>query len=519
MLNISEQEKDLYRDGNVSKSIVISVPNLSITLTNADLISESVSLTERIETERNLSFQGCNASMFQFEIAHFNQDIRGQYIEATIQAGEGEVLPLFSGYVFEQSNMTFEDVQTHITAFDALYPVLGMDVTQWYNTLPFPITLKNLRDRFFNHVGITQETVTLVNDAQQVNKSITDATIKGATILKALCQLNGRFGMYGRDGLFHYVKLGSIAAGTFPSTDTFPSETTFPSEPNAHETITKEAYNSIEYQPYDTKQVSRVCIIGQNGGVKGSNGDTTKDTFYVTDNKLAWGLVNANAAAANILDEIDEVGFTPAYIDCNGLPYVECGDIILTNTRINAISTYVLERTLSGIQALKDSLGGSIDEKRAPYTPSVQVEVGANTVAINTTNTNLATTNTNLSNLNTKVNRIDADYASIGQLNALNAELNNVKINYATITDLNAVNARFNNISANNIRSGKLSTDSISIGDKDSVLQIYGATVKAGRLEAVNVLRLFGRYAGWAGKTFRMANGNAEYIIVLRAET
>lgn len=460
MLNISESEKDLYRAGDVKKEIEISIPGLNITLTNADIVSESVSLTERIETEQNLSFKGCNSSIFQFQIAKFNQDIRGQYLEATIQAEDGVVLPLFSGYISDQTNLNHEDFVTEITCFDALTPIMTMDVTSWYNALTFPITLKNLRDRFFQQVGMTQETVTLVNDSQTVNKSITDKTITGGTILKAICQLNGRFGQYGRDKLFHYRKLGAITAGTYPGTDTFPSEDLYPSEPNANEFILKGSYDFIDYQPFETRKVSRVAIIGQNGAIKGQNGDTSKDTFWIIENKLAWGLVNPALVCANILNEIDEVAFTPAKINANGLPYLECGDIVTANTRINVVNSYILERNLTGIQALKDSFEGNVDEKRETYTPTAETEISANQSEINATKTTV-------SNVSGRVSSLEADHVSVSQLNATNARVGNIEANYisagtvaanyATINSLNAVNARFNNLNANNITTGILS--------------------------------------------------------------
>ena len=53
MINISEAEKDLYRSDGVNKEVVITVPGMSITIDNDDLIKESVTLTERIESEIN----------------------------------------------------------------------------------------------------------------------------------------------------------------------------------------------------------------------------------------------------------------------------------------------------------------------------------------------------------------------------------------------------------------------------------------------------------------------------------
>ena len=153
MLNITDAEKQLYRDDGVNKAVTISVPDLNLTIDNDDLIKESVQLTERIETDKNLNFKGCNASVFSFKVSKFTTDIRGQYIEATIQADPnsltpGEVLPLFSGYVETQSNMNYEDYVCDITAYDPLQQILDLDVTAWYNALTFPITIKNLRTRF-----------------------------------------------------------------------------------------------------------------------------------------------------------------------------------------------------------------------------------------------------------------------------------------------------------------------------------------------------------------------------------
>jgi hypothetical protein len=503
MINISEAEKDLYRSDGVNKEVVITVPGMSITIDNEDLIKESVTLTERIESEKELSFKGCCASIFSFEVAHFSQDIRGQYIEATIRADGGVTLPLFSGYVDSQNNTNHEDYVSKITAIDALKPVLDRDVTAWYNALSFPITIKNMRDSFFTLVGMSQETVFLVNDGLQVTKSVDDPIITGATILKSICQLNGRFGIYGRDKKFHYRRLGSVDAGLFPSDMTFPSTETFPAEPNANEQILKNSYMSVDYQPYDTMKVSKVVIIGQDGSIKGQNGNDTKDSFYIADNKLAWGLVNANLAATNILSEIVDVGFTPTKLQCKGLPYLECGDIILANTRINAISSYILERTLSGIQALTDSLVGDISEIRKPYQMTTQTAIAVNEVSASTAqstaesaqssasaaqssaNTAQGTANTargeaqnaqgTANNAIQRVGAIEADYVKTASISAVNGRIDNLSSTVATINRLYVNSAQCNTIASNAITtklatlqalavSGRITASSFAIG-------------------------------------------------------
>ncbi len=527
MINISEAEKDLYRSDGVNKEVVITVPGMSITIDNEDLIKESVTLTERIESEKELSFKGCCASIFSFEVAHFNQDIRGQYIEATITADGGVTLPLFSGYVDSQNNVNHEDYVSKITAIDALKPVLDRDVTAWYNALSFPITIKNMRDSFFTLVGMTQEDTYLVNDGMTVNKSVDDPIITGATILKSICQLSGRFGIYGRDKKFHYRKLGTVDAGLFPSNMTFPSIETFPAEPNANEQILKNSYMSVDYQPYDTMKVSKVVIIGQNGAVKGQSGDTTKDSFFIADNKLAWGLVNAGAVAQNILSEIKDVGFTPTKLQCKGLPYLECGDIILANTRINAISSYILERTLSGIQALTDSLVGDIDEKRKPYQMTVQTAVAINEVDVsnaqtsannaqstadtatnkaNTAQNTANTANTNATNAQntandavTRVSRIEADYVKTASITAVNGRIDNLSSTVANIQTLYVKKAEVNTLVANAVNaklatlqalavSGNISASSFSIGATTFTKKQWNVRLANGNTQIITYL-------------------------------
>ena len=511
MLNISEAEKDLYRADGVSKVVEISIPNLSITLDNDDLVKESVSLTERIESEKNLSFKGCCASILSFEVANFTTDIRGQYIEATITAEDGETLPLFAGYVDSQSNTNYEDYITKITAVDALKPVLDQDVTSWYNALTFPITIKNMRDSFFTYVGMTQETTYLVNDGQTVIKSIDDPTITGATILKSICQISGRFGIYGRDKVFHYRRLGRVDEGTFPSSTTYPSVNLFPAESNANEQILKDLYSSVTYQPYHTQKVSKVIIIGQDGAIKGQSGDASADTLYIADNKLAWGLGNATQAAANIISEIGEISFTPARLDCKGLPYIECGDIFLANTRINAVTSYVLERTLTGIQAIRDSYVGDIEEKRQAYTLTVQTEIGATQSATSeaqstadsaasaastaqstasgaasaasnaqgTANSALGTAN----NAITRIQAIESDYIKSNTVEAINGRINNLSSTVAIINSAYINEARCKTIVSNSLQSYFANITYLHVNGRISSSSGYtlGATTYTGK--------------------------------------
>ena len=539
MINISDDEKALYK-GVVHKTVTITVPNRNISFTNTDLIKESVSLTERIETERNLSFKGCCASVFSFSVNDFVQDIRGEYIEATIQADEGTTIPLFCGYVETQSNRTFEDYQTDFVAYDPLYKVLDRDVTAWYNGLTFPILVRNMRNSFFSLVGITQDTATLVNDNQTLNKTIEDKVITGGDILRWLCQINGRFGLIGRDKKFHYVQLAQAIEGLYPADDLFPSDTLYPRESNASEEILKAVYSAISYQPFHTDWITRVSIVGKNGAIQGTAGDTTGDTFYISDNKLAWGLGNIAQATQAILNEVRGARYTPADIDAKGLPYLECGDIIIANTRRNVITTYILERTLKGIQALTDSYGSDSDQSRPPYTPTVVTDVNANQLATSNAQDKADSAYTNAGNAQS---RADSAYSYAGtadshagaaQTKANQAyelaatkvtanEVNTMIINagYASITDLDAVRGRVGTLETKvaTIDSAyitKATCQTIVSNSLSSYFANLNALIVQGNITCYSISMNRVTF-GYRQERFRMADGSTRLITFLGA--
>ena len=156
MLNISEANKNLYRNGS-HVQMVINVPNKNITLTNSDLVADSAELTESIESGNSLSFMGCIATKFKFSCADVIEDIRGEYIEVSITPDSGDALPLFKGYIDSQDNQTHEDLLTTFTAYDVMTKVNSANVSSWYNSLSFPMTIKNFRDSFWNYFNIIDD--------------------------------------------------------------------------------------------------------------------------------------------------------------------------------------------------------------------------------------------------------------------------------------------------------------------------------------------------------------------------
>lgn len=494
MLPVTDETKAsfwAYSTVRTSKQITITVPNKNITIQNEDIKGETLQIIERLENSDNLRFEGCNATTFTCEVTDLTQNITGEYIVVKVTVNNTDI-PLFKGFVDEVTNLNHEDMTCKITAYDRLKEINDKDITLWYNSLTFPVTLKYMRDSFFAYCGLTQVETILPNDTQTVTKTITDKVISGGTIIKGICQLNARYGKINRNGQFEYIKLRPIVEGLYPADDLYPDDDVYPAEENANELISRANYISIEYEPYKTARITKVNIYGKNGARTGTYGTADTNIFSIADNKIAHGLTNANATAQNIYNELWQIEFTPANIKLLGRPYLEIGDSVSLVTNKRMVRTYILQRTLSGIQAMTDLFESKSEQYQPEYKQSLETSVTTNAVEIVNTNTNLNTqtnrldgrvdnTNGRIDASNARIGSLEADHVSVAQLNASNARIGNLEADHVSVAQLNATNASINNLSAIAITTNNLSAQTI-YGS-----QISGLTINANQITAGNI--------------------------------
>lgn len=492
MYSVNSETKNAYKSDTSHKEIVIRIPEADLTLTNEDIVKESLELKESIESSGNLSFQGCNAASFKIECFNLVDDtIEGKWIEADITADETQTIPLFRGYIKEVTNPTHEEFTTEIRAYDALYTINNKDVTAWYNSLTFPITVLNLRNSFFQYVGVTQVPDYLPNDGITVQKSIEDKVIMGATIIKAICQLNGRFGRISRTGLFEYVHLVEGTEALYPREDLYPDDEIYPADENALDNILKAHYKDIAFENYRVAVISKVQLINKDGQIAATSGNGN-NIFTLKDNPLIWGLSQTalNAVATNLYNTIQGLWYTPAQVECVGLPYVECGDFILMSARLSIVRAYVLSRTLKGIQVLDDSFSAEGDRMQPVYVPDIQTQTNANAHNISAETTRATTAeraeaNTRQSQINneasTRQNQINAVNVRCDNLNARAANIENLVATKASIESLNATNAAVGNLSARTANVENL------VASKASISDLNATNARISRLESNSI--------------------------------
>lgn len=545
MLKVTDETKQAYKSDKAHKQLVIRIPEADITLTNEDIIDDSMNLTESIESEDNFSFIGCIASCFSFECFDFYTDVNGMKIEADIVADNTEPIPLFRGYIDEVTNLTHEDYTRKITAYDELYRINNTEVTSWYNNLPFPITIANMRNSFFRYLGVEQVPVYLVNDNMPVNKTIEDEHISGETIIKNICQINGVFGQIDRYGRFIFRTLTVGTEALYPREDLYPDNDLYPADENALDNISKAHYTSVKYENYEVTPITRVDLVSKEDQIIASAGRGT-NAFTISGNPLIYDKEPGEliGVAQNLLNNIQYLWYVPTTVVSVGLPYVECGDFVMCSTRRNIVRAYVLTRTLKGVQFLEDTFEAEGDITQPVYVSNFRATTQANETslsnAISSESSRAQTAESNMSkSFNSKIedtanglsseikqtaseirlevsntrsglessitqtassirsevrdtanglsSRIEQTASDITiQANRINL-LGDVVAQKATISQLNSLSARIESVAANRTFSGTIYTSGISIG---------GTTFN--RAREINLFNSAGKYIGQA---------------------
>lgn len=340
MINVNQNTKNAYLNDSMHKEITVSIPELSLTIPKGRIVQESMKLTERIMSGNNIEFVGCYASSFQITVRNMSEDIAGKKIIASIVSNNTETITLFNGYV-DKVEQGANKVEKKITAYDDLYRLSDVDIATWYNTLSFPQTLKSFRDSLFTHLGIEQVDRTLLFDNLSFEKQFSPQKLCALDVIKSICQINVCFGKMTRLGKFDYLPV--------PDTTQLDQLITF--------------YKSGNYQEYETRKIGSIEIAAGDINVGYNEGGSDEENAYrIVNNFFTMGLEEQtlNSIAEDIFGEVSEFSYIPMDMDINGLPYIECGDTVGIPIKgpIITVNTIflVLERELSGIQALRDNV-------------------------------------------------------------------------------------------------------------------------------------------------------------------
>lgn len=367
MINSNLKEK--YWDSATDKQMVISVVGTNQKIDNSMLEIGTFALEESLCSESELKFGACEANCVKFTARNTAGNIIGKTIsiEETIDGDSENPMP-YGVFKVASDVPTADRTKRQITAYDAMYDIINRDVKSWYAGLSFPMTLKQFRNSFFAYLGIAQVETSLANDSMTVNKTIVatqtddssavteESAISGKTVVTAICEINGCFGNINRNGKFEYVFLKAITSALYPAEDLFPSDNLFPSDANT-ESMTGH-YITFDYEDFQSKAITQLEIKTSEDNA-GAIVGTAGNNYSITGNFLVSDKTGAELEriANNLLPIMKQAAYTPIKsCTCVGNPCLTLGEPIRFNTTREIVETYLLQRTLTGVQSKRDSI-------------------------------------------------------------------------------------------------------------------------------------------------------------------
>lgn len=381
---INGKNKDLYYESSIHKQLNIEVVGTQAVIDNSMRERDTFTLTETLNDGSELKFGSCLPNQISFTAHDVPAGIIGKKLRPveTLEGNEDDPFT-YGEYKIYSDTPTADRTKRQIVAYDAMYDILNADVKAWYDGLSFPLTLKAFRDSFFAHLGIAQADTSLVNDGMTVNKTLTtsasddsavtaEASVSGKTIIEAICEINGAFGNINRDGKFDYVILPDIISAVYPAEDLYPRNDLFPADSNT-ESMSGH-YITFDYENFKCKTITQLEIRADDntaGAIVGNPGNTyvVSGNFLVSDKTGA----ELEQIANNVLPIMAQAAYTPIK-SCTtvGNPCLELGDPIRFNTSREIVETYLLQRTMTGVQSKRDSIVAQGTEKHSAKVNSIR---------------------------------------------------------------------------------------------------------------------------------------------------
>lgn len=335
-----------------------------LVIENDRIVTESLQITEALSSDEDLVFGSCEGAELQITVADVAQDITNREFTLTVEIGGYEMaLGIYTVKSFVRQS---DRRKRKITAYDRM-SWFNVNVADWYNNLSFPLTLKSFRDSLCNYIGIQQDTgSSLLFDNLQITKTIEPEQISGADVLSAICEINGCFGHIDKTGQLKYIQLQQT--GLYPSETLYPENDLYPSEfgGDGLPTETVSTYKQpMTYEDYLVDGIDSLVIRQEEGDV-GANVGEGNNTYAIEGNFLVYGKSAQEllSIAQSLLPYISGRVYRPASLNCNCMPWLEVGDAIIVPTKDDVVETFVMKRTISGCQAMRDKIESTGSQTR-----------------------------------------------------------------------------------------------------------------------------------------------------------
>ena len=341
--------KTLFDTKSINKQFRIYTDDESVVINNGLLFQSEFELNESLCTEETIRFGTCESASISFTAANNFTSLKGKWLNVDIYVGT-EINPFRLGrYKVESDKPTAHRARREVVAYDAMYDLINADITDWYlslwNNVVVSMTVKQFRDAFFSHFGVTQATITLANDDFVIYQTEDgSSTVSGKDALNAICEINGVFGHIGRDNKFHYVSIDSGSTYAIANSEQI----------------------STDYEEFSTGLIDAVTVFSSDGKVVERVGSATPTNDYDVSGLFISEdhTTGLSTALTNLYNKIRYVTYVPFEGEFSGNPCYEVGDKISFSDKTDTVSTILLERRMVGIQGLRDTFSAKGTETR-----------------------------------------------------------------------------------------------------------------------------------------------------------
>lgn len=421
MLNVTEEQKKMFYTSGYSNNYILTFSEIGLVLDNEKLHSETPVIKESICDGEDFTLGGCIASSMEFEVSEILADeMTGLEFQCQIEVKDddnkiAQNVPMGIFRVDQAQQIDDKDYKK-VIAYDRMYDI-SADVIDWYGeyfAAGAKHTVKQTRESLLTHLGIPFVNQTLVNDDVLVEKTVEVASLPGTDVLRYLCVINAGFGRMNRNGEFEVVYLqgqgifpedqGGEARNLYPE-DTPGKEILYPEDQfeylgvSTEDTVCPE-YRSCKYEEYMVLPITALSIISAQDDVGVTVGEDLSNPYVIAANIFLYGKSSKDLRkiGQKILEKIKGITYRPNTTQLDGLPYLEVGDVFALEKKNDSVESYIFSRTLSGIQALKDTFEAKGNKVRSNEVSANEeiIQLKGQTLILNKTVDELSAEMTNL---------------------------------------------------------------------------------------------------------------------------
>ena len=342
----TDELKQLINADDTQKKVILSFPNSDIEdITNSQIYSESMSLEESLIEQSDIQFGKCNSSIFKIRVTNIDSELEGLDLSASItftnsSLGLEESINI-GEYVIKTAECTADRKWKDIVAYDYMTK-FDVDIAEWYNTIAFPtedtkVSCKTLISMLCEYIGVSYDTnYNFTFGDLEISKNILPTSLSGRDFLQQLLEFNCCFGHFNEEGVLLFIEIGY-----------------------GDEIAIIDVYKTSDYEENKVLQPNGVSIKMEDDSIGVQAGAESSDrTYVVIGNSCLFGFDadTLQTIATTMLEKLSQFYYTPNVTEIKGGLYLGLGSSYEVNHKFGTFQSYVLKRTIKGIQALYSTL-------------------------------------------------------------------------------------------------------------------------------------------------------------------